>query len=490
MVFPFDAEFQIKIIKLALFDDTFCTRALKYLKAEMFESDVLRWVWKQIVTERSEKRTPTLAVIYDKARSLEQVLQPRYYAMLDAVNNAVLREEAYIRHALGEYVQRNLFVAAFDEAQKIYNLGKVANATDLMLKQMQQIQQIRFEAPDRHWFYDEFEDRQRIRKSLSLREWETTYPTGITGVDEVLDGGLSKGELGVWMADSKGGKSLFLVHLAGYTARASGRNTLMILLEGSWLQTSSRLDAWHTHSLYRDVKRGTFTRETYEQMQSEYRRMKQKLVIRAMTDKWNYSAADIRSELDDLYTQFGWRPDQLIVDYGDLLRSQMKVYSEEEHQRNAFSDLKAMTTQDHGYSIWSASQAKRPRDEKFRPKKKGGDPSDGDGSSIIFGKPVLGPKDIADSYNKIRRSDFIGSINQDSEDKLNDIARLYCALYRDNAADRLVRIKQVLDEMRFVDLMDPLNRPDRPEAIGQQLDKQRKQAAAQTADNAEGQLGL
>jgi replicative DNA helicase len=306
----------------------------------------------------------------------------------------------------------------------------------------------------------------------------------------VLDGGLSKGELGVWMADSKGGKSLFLVHLAGYTARASGRNTLMILLEGSWLQTSSRLDAWHTHSLYRDVKRGTFTRETYEQMQSEYRRMKQKLVIRAMTDKWNYSAADIRSELDDLYTQFGWRPDQLIVDYGDLLRSQMKVYSEEEHQRNAFSDLKAMTTQDHGYSIWSASQAKRPRDEKFRPKKKGGDPSDGDGSSIIFGKPVLGPKDIADSYNKIRRSDFIGSINQDSEDKLNDIARLYCALYRDNAADRLVRIKQVLDEMRFVDLMDPLNRPDRPEAIGQQLDKQRKQAAAQTADNAEGQLGL
>lgn len=476
--FPFDAEFQRKIIKLALTDDSFCTIALKYLRSEMFESEVLRWAWKRIIEERGAKRTPTMTVMFDLVRRLDQMLQPRYYAMMEAVNAEVLREEAYLRYALADFVQRNIFVGAFEDAQKLYNRGKVSEATDFMLKEMQQINLIRFDAPDRHWFYDEFSERQRIRKQLASREFDVTYPTGIVGVDEVLDGGLSKGELGIWMADSKGGKSLFLVHLAGFTARASQRNTLVILLEGSWLQTASRLDSWHTHALYREVKRGIFNEEVYQRMQHEYRGMHQRLVIRALTDKWNYSAADIRGEIDDLYSQFGWRPDQIIVDYGDLLRSQARAYSEEEHQRNAFSDLKSLTTQDHGYSVWSASQARRPVSIKYGSKKsKSGDTLDGEGSTIKFGKPILGPKDIADSYNKIRRADFVGSINQDAEDKEMGIARLYCALYRDNAADRLVKIRQVLDEMRFVDLMDPLNRPFRPEAIEQALDKKIKTEA-------------
>lgn len=466
--FPFDAQFQRKIVKMALSDDGFCTMALRYITAPMFESDALRWFWQQIQKERQEQRTPTPTTLRDKIRQVEVVLQPRYHAMLDAVDQEILREDQYIRHALQEFVHRNLFVAAYQDSQRIYNMGKVVEAIDLMRQEVDKIHRVTFAPPARYWFYDDLDERQRRRQNIALREWEHTFPTGIVGVDEVLDGGLAKGELGCWMADSKGGKSLFLIHLAAYTCRALQQRVVLVLLEGNYLQTASRLDAWHAQVAYREAKRGQFDYQTLQRLHHEYRAARDRLVVREMTDK-AYSAADIRSEIDDLKSQFGWRPAMLVVDYGDLLRGTGKAFSEEEHQRNAFSDLKAMTSQDDGYAIWTASQARRPGDAAGKRDK------DND-ETYKWGKRVLGPKDMADSYNKVRRVDFLGSINQDAEDKEKGTARLYCAIYRDNVADRLVVVKQDLDRMIFADVMDPLNRPDMAAKVQAELERGRKKA--------------
>ena len=480
----FDLEFQRKIIKLALIDDGFCTTVLRFLTAEMFESDALRWAWRQIYRQRKESRTPTLMVLRHLVINLEAVVQPRYRAMLDAIDQDELREEAFIRHALGEYVRRNLFVQAYQDSQRLWNGGQQENAIGAMRLATEKINAINFGAPSRHWFYDDLAERNRRRKHISEREWEHTFPTGIVGVDQVLDGGLSRGEIGVWIADSKGGKSVFLIHLAGYTCRALQRRVLFILLEGSYLQTASRLDAWHAAALYAEVKRGEFDADVWQRIDYEYRHLKKLLVIREMTDRWNYSAADIRAELDDLRSQHGWVPDQIVCDYGDLLRSQGKAASEEEHQRNAFGDLKALTAQDGGYSVWTASQSRRPtvpwkkRTGKDRESARD-EPDRGDDEVFVkFGKPVLHSQDIADSYNKIRRCDFIGSINQDEEDKEQHQARLWCDRYRDNAAQRLVLVKQNLDQMLFVDLLHETNRPDRPQAVLRQIEKRFRDAQA------------
>jgi replicative DNA helicase len=478
--FQFNSEFQRKLIKLALIDDGFCTTSMRYVAEQMFESDSLRWCWRQMVRERQEKRTPTMLVLRDLVNRVEQVLQPRYRAMLDAIEADVLREDHYIRHALAEFVKRNLFVEAYNNSRHVYNVGKADEAIELMRQATEKIHTISFAAPARHWFYDDLDERNRRRQDIADREWEHTFPTGIVGVDQVLDGGLSRGELGVWIADSKGGKSVFLVHLAGFTCRSLQRRVLFILLEGSYLQTASRFDAWHASSMYSEVKRGEFDAQTWAMMRHEYHTLRQLLVIREFVDSWSYHAGDIRAELDDLKAQFGWVPDKIVCDYGDLLRSQSRAQSEEEHQRNAFGDLKAMTAQDAGYSIWTASQSRRPV-KPYKPRK-GADKEDAkaeperedDETFIKFGKPVLRGADIADSYNKIRRADFIGSINQDAEEKEKGMARLWCDRYRDNAAQRLVVIKQNLDKMLFADLTDQTNRVDSPDKVQRDIENQFK----------------
>lgn len=504
--FTFDAEFQRKIVKLALLDDGFCTVALTHITEAMFEVDTLRWCWRCISQARKSKYTPTMTVLRHRCQELEQVMQPRYRAMLDAIDQDVLREDNFIRHALGEFVKRNLFVEAYRNSRQVYNVGKPDQAIDLMREATDKIHAINFGAPARHWFYDDLEERTRVRQDISEREWEHTFPTGIVGVDAVLDGGLSRGEIGVWIADSKGGKSVFLIHLAGYTCRSLERKVLLILLEGSYLQTASRLDAWHSGQLYAEAKRGEFDAQRWQYMRHEYHRFRQLLVIREFTDSWSYHAGNIRSELDDLKAQFGWVPDQIVCDYGDLLRSQTKAASEEEHQRNAFGDLKAMTAQDNGYSIWTASQARRPYNPYSKKKKKDDkddkeEPKDDAQNSsedakdepeverelkISRGKPVLRAQDIADSYNKIRRCDFIGSINQDPEDKAKGMARLWCDRYRDNAASSLVLIRQNLDIMQFVDTRDTLNRPDLPARLQREIDQKFRKAQAAKAKAANG----
>lgn len=475
----FDAEFQRKIVKLALLDDGFCTAAIQHVRPEMFESDALRWCWQTIMRERADSRTPTPLVLRDKLRGVESVIQPRYAAMLQAIETETIREEAYIRHGLAEFVARNVFVAAYQDSQKLYNMGKVVEAIDVMKREADRAARISFASPARYWFYAELEDRQRQRKERARREYDYTFPTGIVGVDEVLDGGLSLGELGCWMGDAKAGKSIMLVHLACYAARALMRKVLLVLLEGSYLQTASRMDAWHAAELYNEVKRGTFTYESFHRLQEEYKGASDRLVIRQMTDSWSYSAADIRTELTELAGNMGWRPEMLVVDYGDLLRSQTgKAMSEEQHQRDAFGDLQVLCKQDTGYATWTVSQARRPRG-LGKSSKDAGDNGNGEGGEVWRGgKPVLSRGSMSDSYNKVRRVDFLGSINQDAEDKENHEARLYLDIYRDNAADKVVKVKQDLNRMRFVDLMDPLNRPDRSSAVLAELDKKSKAAAA------------
>jgi hypothetical protein len=267
------------------------------------------------------------------------------------------------------------------------------------------------------------------------------------------------------MADSKGGKSLLLVHLAVYAARGLRIPCLMIILEGSLDQTEDRIEAAISSVLYSKVKRGEMDPAIYYALQEEYRGLRSLLVIRAMTDSWSYNVADIRAELDELKALHGWEPKMLDVDYGDLLRSQGSARNEEEHQRNAFGDLKTLTQQDRGYAIWTASQAKRPYtnpDDKKRLEKLKKEKDESEWWKL---SPVLRAKDVADSYNKIRRADFIGSINQTMAQRKAGEAILYADMYRDNLAGRRARIKQDLTRIQMVDLLHPWNRPDSPENL-------------------------
>ena len=245
--------------------------------------------------------------------------------------------------------------------------------------------------------------------------------------------------MGIWIADPKIGKTTMLLNLGRAATVIAWRKVAHFVFEGSRKQVENRYDASFMDELYNKVRRGNTDAQSYQKAYRSYQHLKNKLYIRGFTDRWDYSVPDIDGVLKDLWRSRGWKPDLVIVDYGDLLTGREKRYrNDQEQQKAAFRDLKSLANK--GYALWTASQARRPKE------------------GVEDKAHILKSREIADSYEKVRMADFIGSLNMTPLERQSGIMRLYAELYRDNAADRWMLVKANLGKM-FIGPGDNLTSP-------------------------------
>lgn len=432
--FPFSIDFQKSLIRLICFDAGFGHMAVKYLKPNYFENEVLAWAYNYIVQYREKfNAIPPVRLLMEETSRLDSSVRPLYQFVVDSVVNADLSAEAWLRDCTLDFIKRNIFVAAYRESRLKFNTGDSDGAYDLMMAAMDELYQTQWDAPDRSWFFEEFP--QRTSDRLSRDYMEDTVATGIHELDQLLGGGLSRGELGIWIAYPKHGKSTLLVNHGVQAVRRGNHNTLHAVLEGSRTMVENRYDTVFAREAYNLVRSGRFGADTYRRMEYDYQMYRRKLVVRGFTKRWDYSVADIDEELRELKRLYDWEPKLIIVDYGDLLRARVKTESETESQRAAFRDQKSLANR--GYAIWTASQAQRPKHD------------------IDSDPHILYSRKIADCYDKVRVGDFVGSINQTKEERAANQMRLFGELYRDNDAGRLIPVKSDFSRMLITVVRDP-----------------------------------
>jgi replicative DNA helicase len=425
--FPFDAEFQKTLLRLLCEDDGLAHALGRHLQPWYFENEALAWAYSYCQRHVEEYGAmPSLGVILQKTRTMDPRVGPVYSMTIEEVIRAPLRDEQWLRDNVLDFVKRNIFARTFAETRELYNSGKVDQAYDLMMQRMEELHATTWEQADRGWIAEEYGVREvrRGREDPS----ENSVPTGFNWLDHILQGGLSKGELGLWIAYSKIGKTTMLVQHGKAAVRNSFIPTAHFVFEGSRRQVENRYDASFSGELYNKVKLGDTTSELYHKAFRNYQLLRGLLVVSGFTERWDYSVVDIHEELKTLRRAYGFIPKLVIVDYGDLLTGREKRYRNEyERQKAAFRDLKSLANR--GYALWTASQAQRPE--------KGADVK----------ADFVKSRQIADAYEKIRVSDFIGSLNQTLDEKDAKVMRLYAELYRDNAADRWLPVEADLDRM-------------------------------------------
>lgn len=413
---PFGPEFQKALIVLLCDDPGFAAGLSQFLRPKHFDSMPLAWAYSTIENYRATYgTTPTVLALMELTRSLPPQEAQLCAAVLDGMRALQIRDEAWLRDQAMEFARRGVFARAFQESRDLFNTGQYTKAYDLMMKRMDELRLIQATPPDRGHFFEELGHRQA--KRMGSDPTLDSIGTSIGWLDKILDGGLSLGELGLWIAYPKGGKSTILTTLGVASTRICSRNTLHCVFEGSRQQVETRYDTAFSRELYGQVKRGNVSASGYSFLVKEYQYLKGKLVIRGFTDSWDYNVLHIHEELRDLKQRDGFVPEMIVVDYGDLLGGREKSYhSETAKQQAAYRDLKTLANR--GYAVWTASQAQRP--------------SDG-----AEDEPhLLKSRNIADAYAKVRIADFIGSLNQTRKEKAEKVIRLYAELYRDNEADR------------------------------------------------------
>ncbi len=425
--FPFDVEFQKSLIKLICLDASFARAIQHYLKPEYFENEVLAWAF--ALSQRNYAQygsMPSLRLLLQHTRALDPRVRPLYTATVEQIMQAPVGDDAWLRDAVLEFVKRNIFVRAHHASRELFNSGKVSEGYDFMMEQMELIRKTTWEPIDRSNFFEELPSRESQR--MQYDSGANTIPTGLGWLDSILQGGLSLGELGFWLAYPKIGKSSMLIKHGEACTRLSMKKAMHFVLEGSREQVEAKYDTAFSAELYREVKNGGIRDATkYQKLHKEYQFLKGLLVIRGFTDRWDYTVQDLDEELTDQKRK-GWRPDMILLDYIDLLSGRGKNYkSETEKQRAACRDVKALANR--GYAIWTATQAQRPKQDQENV------------ADLLYSSKV------ADCYDKVRVADFFGSLNATQLEKEDKQMRVFAELYRDAPANRHLLIRADFDRM-------------------------------------------
>lgn len=257
---------------------------------------------------------------------------------------------------------------------------------------------------------------------LSNIAYEEKIPTGIFHVDVMLNGGASRGDVGVIIAPPNVGKSMTLVNVGlGATGLVSKGNTAHVTLEITPEVTAKRYAArtafsWFNKADSIDSYRAKFISQASRLLYGD--------VDIFGAPPGVVSGDDLRRHLDRL-GRLDFKVDCLVIDYADEMKLPRGENSFERHGEN-YRQLKQLA-REYDIVVWTASQSNR----------------------ASLRKLTIDLDDIAESFQKAARADIVLAWCQTPEEEDEHDMRIFCAKNRDGLKHWYARCK-VHDEAHAI----------------------------------------
>lgn len=384
----FGLEFQLKIIAGILTDKAFLERIVDIIEVEAFENAAHQWIIKEIIGYHIEyKDLPTMQVFKIRVDTIEN--EEFKSSVVDQLKHVYMKisekDLQFVREQFLEFCKNQKLKNAILESVDHLKAGDYDNIKMLVDKAMK----AGMERNLGHNYHKEVAGRmsEMCRKTIS---------TGWEVVDDLMDGGLGPGELGIVVAPAGIGKSWLLCSL-GAKAMKQGKNIAHFTLELNENYVGLRYDCCFTGIDFQEIK------HRQADVEEVIKKIEGKLYVKYFPLK-TVSAQSLKFHIERIQALEGIRIDEMVVDYADILRplekdSNSNSYSEAggiyEELRQAAGELQI--------PVWTASQTNR----------SGGQ------------EDVVQAHNIADSYRKIMTADFVMSVARNTTDKANNTARCH-----------------------------------------------------------------
>jgi replicative DNA helicase len=378
--------FQVKVLAAMFTDRIFLQQISDIIQPEYFESESNSWILDVILTHFREYKTPPskdvlkvkITELTDegagavlKTAILEQLKDVFRYMDADDlsfVKNEILNfcKNQEIKRAIMESVSL-LKQGSYDQIKtKIDTAMKAGADTNIGLDYKKDIAR-RYNQAARH-----------------------CTGTGWDVIDDLMDGGLAHGELGVVMAPAGIGKSWLLINI-GANAIKAGKTVLHYTLELNEDYVGQRYDSVIMGINAQNLK--NYQTEIQERMDT----LSGNLIVKYYPTK-SVSVIGLKAHLEKTI-MLGQKPDVVIVDYADLLKINVKK-DKHEALEELYEELRGMAGE-YSIPIWTASQAGRSALEE----------------------DVIEADKIASSYGKVMVADFLMSLSRKVEDKMSGTGR-------------------------------------------------------------------
>lgn len=377
--------FQAKVLAGLLASPDFLQQSLDVLNPKFFESDAGQWIVDTTIDYFSSYKTaPTLEVFkVELDRVNDDVLK---LAIKEQLRAAFQRKNDndldYVKDSFLDFAKNQAIKTAIIKSVDLLQAAKYGEIKGIIDKALKAGQPRNI---GHNWKMDIATRLAGISRM--------TIPTGWEPIDQITGGGLGGGELGVIAAPSGIGKSWALATIGANAAKA-GKRVVYYTLELNENYVGLRYD-----TIFTGIEPGSIPKhpETVEQMVNS---ITGDIIIKYYPAR-SMTVHTISAHIEHLVSN-GLKPDLILVDYADLMRSTDRADARYQELGIIYEELRGLCGE-LNIPCWTASQTQR--------------------SSIQ--EEVIQADKISESYNKIMTADLVISISRKLEDKANHTGRAH-----------------------------------------------------------------
>jgi replicative DNA helicase len=379
-------SYQSKVVASLITDVKFLEQVTEITKPAFFESQANQWIIQEVQDYFNEFRAvPTMEVFKIKVGEVEdKALKQTVIEQLKNVYTQVGADD--LPYVKKEYLTFAKNQKVKDALLKSVDLLKAGNY-DKIIDTMMAASKVGVESDLGLDYIENFESiLEDVKRDSCSTGWEV--------IDELMDGGLGPGELGVVMAPSGIGKSWFLSKIA-CSALQNGLDVLHYTLELSESYVGQR---------YTTILTNIGTADQKMRKDEIIRKIKQvpgRVRIKYYPPQFA-SAKTIAAHVEKV-RQIGFNPKLIIIDYADLLKSgnggRDGLYAE---LGGIYEELRGLSGETQ-IPVWTATQTNR----------------------AAIDHEVIQADSVGDSYKKVQTADFIMSVSRKTKDKLSNTGRIH-----------------------------------------------------------------
>ena len=374
--------FQIKVLSSLLNHKEFLINIHDILSEEYFDNQAHKWIVGEVLKYYDKYHTtPTLEVLKVELQKVEnEVLQVSIREQLREAVNIQDTDSDFVEEEFSTFCKNQQLKKALLSSVDLLKAGDYDSIKFMIENALRAGQDKNLG----HEYEKDIESRYR-------EEHRTAIPTPWPQFNELLQGGLGNGDFGLIFGNPGGGKSWSLVALGGHAVKM-GYNVVHYTLELGEEYVGKRYDAFFTKISVSEVNHHK------ERIAETLKDLPGRLIIKEFpTGK--AAVSTVESHINKC-VDLGMKPDLVIIDYVDLLRSKKNSKERKDEIDDIYLSTKGLARH-LDIPIWSVSQVNR----------------QGAQDDIIEGHKAAG------SYDKMMVTDFAASLSRKKEDKINGTGR-------------------------------------------------------------------
>ena len=374
--------FQVKVLSSLLKHKEFLQNIHDILEEEYFDNPAHKWIVEEILKYHYKfHATPTLEALSIEVKKIDnEVLRVTIIEQLREASKVSNEDQEYIEQEFANFCKNQQLKKALLSSVDLLEKGQYDDIRYLIDSALK----AGMDKNLGHEYEKDTETRYRA-------EERNPIPTPWPHINDLLMGGLGAGDVGIIFGSPGGGKSWMLTAL-GALPVSLGFTVNHYTLELSEGYMGRRYDATFTGVKVQELG---LHRKEVDEMVSQ---LKGKLVIKEFS-MGKASISSIESHIQKC-TDLGQKPDLIIIDYVDLLKSKRKSVDRKDEIDDIYISTKALA-RDLKLPIWTVSQVNRA----------------GAKDDVIEGDKAAG------SYNKVMIADFAMSLSRKRLDKVNGTGR-------------------------------------------------------------------